>query len=48
VQKLAQEAWNQLSGAEAAQRRGDWAEYGRQLQLLRQTLKRLQELTAAQ
>ena len=48
VQKLAQEAWNQLSGAEAAQRRGDWAEYGRRLQLLRQTLKRLQELTAAQ
>ncbi|MGC8833625.1 MAG: UPF0182 family protein, partial [Armatimonadota bacterium] len=48
VQKLVQDAWNQLSGAEAAQRRGDWAEYGRQLQSLRQTLKRLQELAAAQ
>jgi len=41
VGTLAETAWQQLQQAETAQRRGDWADYGRKLQQLRETLQKL-------
>ncbi len=41
VQALIQQANQQFDDAQAAQRRGDWAEYGRLVEQLRQTLQQL-------
>ncbi|MGQ9523356.1 MAG: UPF0182 family membrane protein [Armatimonadota bacterium] len=46
VGTLAENAWQQLQAAETAQRQGDWAGYGRQLQQLRQTLQKLRSTAA--
>lgn len=45
VEELIQSANDHLLAAEAAQRSGDWATYGRELDALRQDLERLMELT---
>jgi len=45
VEALIQAANTHFEAAEAAQRAGDWATYGRELEALRQTLERLAELT---
>jgi len=42
AQRLVREAWQRLQAAESAQRRGDWAAYGRELQGLRSALSQLQ------
>lgn len=44
LEALIQSANAHFAAAEAAQREGDWATYGRELELLRQDLQRLQEL----
>jgi uncharacterized membrane protein (UPF0182 family) len=44
VRQLIAQADQQFKAALAAQRAGDWAEYGRQIQLLQQTLGQLQQL----
>ncbi len=46
--QLIQQANQQFDAALAAQRAGDWAEYGRQLDALEQTLQQLQELQSVQ
>jgi len=48
VSQLVQQANQQFDAALQAQRVGDWAEYGRQLDALEQTLQQLQELQSAQ
>jgi uncharacterized protein len=45
VEQLIEAANRHFEAAEAAQRRGDWAAYGRELQALGETLDRLLELT---
>ena len=44
ARQLIAQADQQFKAAVAAQRAGDWAEYGRQIQLLQQTLGQLQQL----
>jgi len=44
VQQLIEQANERFQAAQAAQQGGDWAEYGRQIELLRQTLRQLQQL----
>jgi uncharacterized membrane protein (UPF0182 family) len=46
LEELIQSANAHFAAAEAAQRTGDWTTYGRELELLRQDLERLQALTA--
>jgi hypothetical protein len=48
VTQLIEQANQQYDAALAAQRAGDWAEYGRQLDALEQTLQQLQQLETAQ
>jgi len=48
VTQLIEQANQQYAAALEAQRLGDWAEYGRQLDALEQTLQDLQELESAQ
>jgi uncharacterized membrane protein (UPF0182 family) len=45
LEELIQSANAHFAAAEAAQREGDWTTYGRELELLRQDLERLQALT---
>jgi uncharacterized membrane protein (UPF0182 family) len=45
VRGLAQRAADQIRRAEEAQKRGDWAEYGRQLEALKKTLNELRQKT---
>ncbi len=45
IEELIQSANEHYEAAEAAQRNGDWATYGRELEALRQDLERLLELT---
>jgi uncharacterized membrane protein (UPF0182 family) len=42
--ELIQQANEQFAAAQAAQQAGDWAEYGRQIELLQSTLRQLQQL----
>ncbi len=44
VQQLIARANEQFEAAQAAQQAGDWAEYGRQIELLQRTLRALQQL----
>jgi uncharacterized membrane protein (UPF0182 family) len=44
AQELAAQANQQFQAAQAAQQRGDWAEYGRQIEALGQTLQQLESL----
>lgn len=44
AQQLIEQANAQFEAAQAAQQAGDWAEYGRQVELLQQTLSELQQL----
>lgn len=48
VEELIISANDHLVAAEAAQRTGDWATYGRELEALRQDLERMLELTGGQ
>ena len=45
LQDLIDQASRYFNQAQSAQRAGDWAEYGRSLQLLEETLKQLDENT---
>lgn len=45
VRELTSRAQDQFNRAQQAQRRGDWAEYGRQLDALQKTLNELQQKT---
>ncbi len=42
--ELIQQANSQFEAAQAAQQAGDWAEYGRQVEALQETLRQLQDL----
>ena len=44
AQRLIEQANSQFEAAQAAQQSGDWAEYGRQIEALQQTLSQLQQL----
>jgi uncharacterized protein len=44
ARQLVQQANEEFQAAQKAQQSGDWAEYGRQIQALQQTLSQLQQL----